>query len=103
MSDYEPLQLGQPEQAKCPDKFSDESTLITPRCKRLYLQLSVNAVYIQFGIMPQGRGSDAGSVVWQEQEPYLPVINTLRRDFDAVRVRNYTPGKEAQVMLTPLR
>ncbi len=99
---YEPLQVGQPEQPPCPDKYDEDSTLIAPRAKRLFLQVSNQAIYLQFGIMPQGRGVDAGSVVWQSEEPYLPIIVTLRRDYDAVRVRNYTPGQEAQAMLTPI-
>jgi hypothetical protein len=97
---YEALQLGQPGQPACPDKYTETSTRITQGSKRVLLQVSKQAVYVQFGIMPQGRGSGAGSVVWQEEEPYLPMTIGLRRGFDAVRVRNYTPGAEAQVLVS---
>ncbi len=99
---FGPLQLGMPGQPACPDEYTPESTILTPRAKRLYLQVSGQTVYLQFGVMPQGRGAGTGSVVWQPEEPYQPVIASLRRDYDAVRVRNYTPGAQAQIMLTPL-
>lgn len=98
---YEPLQVGLPGQPACPDHYNQESTLIAPGSKRIYLQIGVNPAYVQFGTMPQGRGNDEGNVVWQPEEPYLPVIISQVRDYDAVRVRNYTAGEEAQAMLTP--
>lgn len=97
---YQPLQLGQPGQPKCPDQYTNESSRLTPGAKRIILQTSKQAVYVQFGVFVGGvRGSDFGSIVWQAEEVYLPIIGSLARDFDAVRVRNYTPGQEAQVLL----
>jgi hypothetical protein len=97
---YTPIELGQPGKEKCPDKYNAASTLICPDAKRLVLQVSVQAVIIQLGIMQQGKGVGPGSVQWQAEEPYLPMIASLGRTFDAVRVRNFTPGAEAQVFLT---
>jgi hypothetical protein len=94
---YEPLELGQPGKPKCPDKFTPESTLICPGTTRLILQISLQPVYVQLGIMQQGRGTGVGAVQWQAEEPFLPLIASLARKFDAVRVRNFTPGAEAQV------
>lgn len=95
---YEALELGQPGKPKCPDKFNAESTIIVPGCKRLLLQVSVNAVIVQLGIMPQGRGAGLGAVVWQTEDPFLPMIAALTRNFDAVRIRNYTAKNEGQVL-----
>lgn len=97
---YQGLQLGQPGNSKCPDAYNEESTLICPVSKRLVLQISVQAVVVQLGIMQQGTGIGAGSVQWQPEEPFLPIICSLLRDFDAVRVRNFTPKAEAQIFLS---
>lgn len=97
---YAPLELGQAGNDPCPDAFNEDSTAIVPDCQRVILQISGQAVFIQFGIMPQGRSQSEGSVVWQVQEPYLPMIAALSRAYDALRVRNYTPGKESQVLVT---
>jgi hypothetical protein len=97
---YPPLQLGQAGQPKCPNKYNEESSLLCPQSKRLVIQVSKQAVYIQVGIMPQGIGASLGAVVWQPEQPFLPMIASLGRNFDAVRVRNYTEGSEAQIFLT---
>jgi hypothetical protein len=96
---YESLQLGQPGNPKCPNQYTPESTLICPSSNRLILQISNQAVYVQLGVMPHGKGVSAGSVQWQPEQPFLPIVASLGRRFDAVRVRNYTPGAEAQVLL----
>jgi hypothetical protein len=97
---YTPIALGQAGNPKCPDKYNEDSTLICPGAKRLVLQVSLQAVFVQLGLMPQGIGAGAGSVQWQAEEPYLPLIASLGRNFDAVRVRNFAPGVEAQVFVT---
>lgn len=97
---YNPIELGQAGNPKCPDKYNAASTLVCPGAKRLVLQISLQTVVVQLGIMPQGIGADAGSVQWQVEEPYLPMIASLGRTFDAVRVRNFAPGVEAQVFVT---
>jgi hypothetical protein len=96
---YTPLELGQPGNPKCPDRYNDDSTLIVPGCTRLLLQVSAQTLIVQLGIMPQGRGVSEGSVQWQAEDPYLPMIAALNRSFDAVRVRNFSPGIEAQVFI----
>lgn len=98
---YQALELGQAGNPACPDKYTEESTLLATGSRRLILQISAQAVFIQFGTMPQGKGAGLGSVVWQTEMPFLPVVGILPKHFDAVRVRNYTPGAKAQVMLTP--
>lgn len=98
MAVFEPIELGQPERPKCPDVYNDASTRLTPGARRIVLQISKNAVYVQLGIMPHGRGASVGSVVWQDEEPWL-VSAALGRRFDAVRIRNYSKGNEAQVFV----
>ena len=98
---YPPLELGQPGNPACPDNYNNESTLVCVGAQRLVLQISVNAVFVQLGIMPQGKGAGTGAIVWQPEQPYLPMISALSREFDAVRVRNYTPGAKAQVLINP--
>jgi hypothetical protein len=97
---YPALEVGQAGNAPCPDKYNEASTLICPGSNRLVLQVSKQAVFVQLGVMPQGRGVGGGSVVWQSEQPFLPVIASLGRAFDAVRVRNYTPKAEAQVLVS---
>lgn len=102
MGSYESLQLGQPGQVKCPDAFSNENAaLLCPGSTRLVLQISKQAVYVQLGIRDTSAvpGSFAG-IKWQEPRPYLPIVASLGREFDAVRVRNYTKGQEAQVIIS---
>lgn len=98
MAVFDPIELGQVDRPKCPDQYNDASTRLTPGARRLVLQVSKAAVYVQLGIMPQGRGASIGSVVWQSEEPWL-VSASLGRRFDAVRIRNYSPGNEAQVLV----
>jgi hypothetical protein len=100
MSLYAPIILGVAGSPACPDKYNEASTLVCPGAKRFVLQSSVQAIFVQFGLMPQGRSGGAGSVQWQSEEPWMPVIASLGRNFDAVRVRNFVPGKEAQVLLS---
>lgn len=104
---YPAIELGQPASASasanpaCPDKFEPgqgPATLLCSNSHRLLLQVSKQAVMIQFGVMPQGKGAGFGSVVWQEPEPFLPMIASLAREFDAIRIRNYIAGQPAQVL-----
>jgi hypothetical protein len=97
---YDSIELGQPGKAKCPDAYDQDSTLICPDCQRLVLQVSRQAVVVQLGTMPSGKSLSPGAVQWQTEEPYLPLIASLGRTFDAVRIRNYTPGQEAQVFVS---
>lgn len=95
MNSYPPLQLGTPGAQACPDQFTGASTKACPGCGRLVIQISAAAVYIQFG-------TGIGGVLWGVEEPYLPLVGSLTRTFDAVRVRNFAAGVAAQVMLTPV-
>lgn len=95
---YPALELGQPGNPAVPDRYTDASTLICPRSRRLFLQVSLQAVVVQFGLMDQGVGSGKGAVRWQSEEPYLPVTASLGRNFDAVRIKNYLPGKPGQAI-----
>jgi hypothetical protein len=97
---YNPIELGLPGKEACPDRYDEASTLICPRSERLVLQVANQAVFVQLGIMQQGMGTGPGAVQWQAEEPFMPVIGSLGRRFDAVRVRNYTAGLPAQVLLS---
>lgn len=92
---YPPLVLGTPGAPACPDQFTTASTAVSPSCSKLTLQISLAPVYIQFG-------SGIGGVQWGVEEPYYPVIGSVLRSFDAVRVRNFTPGVAAQALITPV-
>jgi len=95
---YPALELGQPGNPKCPDKYTEEASALTPDCTRVLLQVSAQAVFVQFGVMPHGRSLSLAAVVWQHEEPLLPMIAAFSRPYDAVRVRNYTKGAEAQFL-----
>jgi hypothetical protein len=97
---YPPIELGIPGKAACPDQFNDESTRACKGCAKLMVTVSSQYVYIQFGQIPGGGG--IGNVQWGPEEPYGPFTGSLGRRFDAVRVRNLTPGKVAQVLLAPI-
>lgn len=96
---YPALELGQPGNEACPDAYNAASTLYCPAANRLVLQVSKQAVMVQLGVFPQGKGAGLGSIVWQPEHPFLAVFASLGRNFDAVRVRNYTKGQAAQVLV----
>lgn len=93
---YAPLLLGYTGTSACPDRFSSESTLECPGTSSVTVQVSQAAVWVQFG-----RGASPGSIAWQPEEPLLPVVGNLARSCDWVRVRNFTAGQHAQVVITP--
>lgn len=102
MNGYPPIELGQPGKPACPDQFNEQSTLLCKDCVKFYLQTSLSAVYVQLGTI-EVAGSKAGglgNVQWGPEEPYLPVQGSFARKFDAIRVRNLTPGDAAQVFIT---
>lgn len=91
---YPSLELGFPSGPACPDSFTTTSTLICGGARKLRVQTSIAAVYLQFG---QG----IAAPVWGQEEAFYPSIGSLVRLFDAVRVRNFIAGQAAQVILTP--
>lgn len=94
------MEVGIPGKPPCPDEFEEvgPATLICPRSKILLVQISLQAVYMQFGVMDEP-GSFAGSVIWQRERSWVPTSFSHSRNFDAVRVRNFTAGQQAQVSL----
>jgi hypothetical protein len=97
---YASLELGQAGNPPCPDKYNDDSTVLVVGCRKVLLQISLQAVKVQFGVFPTGtRGQSVGGISWQAEEPYLPMIAALARNYDALRVRNYLPGAAAQVLV----
>lgn len=97
---YGNLELGGENATKCPDQYNDAATLICPSSRRLQLQIFNQRVFVQLGRMPQGVGVGKGAVVWYPEEPWTPVVTSLSRQFDAVRVRNREAGKEAEVFVS---
>ncbi len=98
---YLALELGQPGNTPCPDKYSPESTLLCQRSTRLILQIANQGVFLEFGVMDQGQTSGLGGVRWQGEIPLMAgLAGVLHQHFDAVRVRNYAPGAEAEVLLS---
>jgi hypothetical protein len=95
------LELGVPGKPACPDEFEElgPAVLLCPESKILTVQVSVNAVYIQMGVMPNKADRSLGDIVWQRARSWLPTSFSVPREFDAVRVRNFVAGKEAQVTL----
>ncbi len=97
---YEALELGQPDSPACPDRYTRESSLLCPGSRRLILQVSAQAVFVQFGRMRAGLGVNLAAIQWEDEMPFLPCMGHIPRQFDAVRVRNYTPGTPAQVLIS---
>lgn len=94
MSAYPALMLGTPGASACPDAFSSASTLSCPGTRILTVQIAVAGIYLQVGY---GLG---GNVRWDSEEPLLPILGSLARSCDWVRVRNQVAGQAAQVLLT---
>jgi hypothetical protein len=65
-----------------------------PGARKLRVQVSEATVVIQFAI-------GVASPVWEDEQPLYPTVGSITRRFDAVRVRNFTTGVAAQVILTP--
>ena len=99
-SGYGSIELGQPGNPECPNEYNEASTLICPGAVKCLIQISVAAVYIEFGINRQG-ATGVGNITWGPKEPLLPIVLLRGRRFDAIRVRNYTKGVPAQVLITP--
>jgi hypothetical protein len=97
---HAPIEVGQAGREKCPDKYNEASTLWCPNAKKLVLQISKQKVFVQLGLMQQGAAGGIGSVQWQPEEPFIPLVASLTREFDAVRVRNWLAGAEAEVFIT---
>lgn len=100
VSGYGSIELGQPGNPTCPDAYNEASTLICPVSVKALIQISVAAVFVQFGVNQRG-ASGGGNVVWGPEEPMLPIVLLRGRRFDAIRVRNFTAGVAAQVLITP--
>lgn len=98
---FEQLELGMPGSEPCPNAFEALSTLYCPGAKKLILQVGVNAVKVQLGIMGEGGvTAGLGGITWQPHETFFPCLASLERDFDAVRVHNRVAGQEAQVLIS---
>lgn len=93
MNVYPPLQLGTPGKPACPDEYTTASTLLCPGCSTVLLQIGVAAVYVSFGV-------GVAAPDWGPDEPFLPLAVSQGRSFDAVRVKNFTPGLAAQVLIS---
>lgn len=100
MAVYEALQLGLPGTPAVPDHYTAESTLLCPGAKRIVLQILEQAVIVQLGLAREGVPAGLGSIVWQAEDPWLPITAALARDFDAVRVKAFTPGVHGQIIVT---
>lgn len=79
-----------------------DQEILCPNCTRLTAFVSNQAVYITFG---QG----LGMALYGEAEAYLPFSGQLIRQFDAFKIRAYTPAAQlaagatqARVQLTPI-
>jgi hypothetical protein len=101
MSGYGSIELGQPGNPAIPDQYTPDSTLLAPQSEKCLIQVSLQGVFVQFG-KTIGKGGGLGNVVWEQEEPLLPLTMIRNVEFDAVRVRNYTPGHPGQVLITPL-
>jgi hypothetical protein len=94
-------QLGNPALPNNPKEATiEEATRLCPGSDRLLIFVSANAIYLQLGYMQNGRGTSSAAVDWQPPKPMRPCAATLYRQFDAVRVYNYTPGRAAEVLLS---
>jgi hypothetical protein len=96
---YRPLELGESGQPRVPNQFSEESTLFCPSSERLLLTVMRNSVYVELGQLREGEASSLGSIQWQGEFRMLPIVASLGRLFDAVRVRNFDPESPGAVIL----
>lgn len=100
---YPALELGQAGNPACPNKPTEESSLLCPSTRRLLIQVAANAAFIQLGTMlPQARGQSLAACVWQPPIPLEVGSGVLHVGCDAVRAYNYVSGSEAQVLVSPL-
>lgn len=79
-----------------------DQEILCPQCNRLTFMISNQAVYITFG---QG----TPMALYGLAEVYLPTVGQLIRQFDAFKIRAYTPAAklpagatQARVQLTPI-
>lgn len=73
-------------------------TLTCPGSRRITLQVSNAMAAIGFGA---GGGIRGGAPVFPaSDEPFLPTVGGLTRECDAIRVKSYTPGLPARVLIT---
>lgn len=93
------------ENASEPLKIFDGSTTDTyqylrcPGTRRLLLQVTNAQVYIGYGTLSGGGGS---AVYPPNDEPFLPVIGSIERECDEVRIKSYIPGTPAKVIIRAL-
>jgi hypothetical protein len=102
---YEPVELGLPETPACPNKFEaavegNPAVLFCPGARVLILQVAANAIKLELGLMQAGQTSGMGGIIWQPHESFFPCLARLPRDFDALRVKNWKSGAEAQVLIS---
>lgn len=95
MAGYTPLILGLPGYVAVPAAFEAASTRECPGSVKLVLQVSVGAVWVQFGL-------GIAAPVWGTEELFLPTQGSLVRNFDAVRVRRFSEQSPPQVILQPI-
>jgi hypothetical protein len=74
------------------DGYTDAATLRCPGTTRLLIHTRNAAIGYQLG-----RGRPAS--VWQDEVMMLPGTASLIRACDAIRVRSWTAGKPAQVIV----
>jgi hypothetical protein len=79
-----------------------DKEVLCPGCNRLSVQVSNQAVYITFG-------AGTPMAIYEPAEVFLPVIGNVLRNFDAFKVRAYTPAAslpagatQARVQLRPI-
>ena len=71
--------------------------LVCPDVTTVTVQVSNTAISIGFGTGGNGR---PGTATYSQDEVLLPSIGGLDRDCNAIRIKNYTPGTPARVMLS---
>lgn len=66
-----------------------------PGTTRVLLQISGAKVLVGFGTSYGG-----GSAVYPADEPFLPVVGSVQRDCDAIRIKSAVPGVPATATIT---
>lgn len=77
------------------DGYDTARTLSCPNTRRLNIDVTVAAVYVQLG-----HGTPAS--VWDTETFFAPSFRSLERACDAVRVRSAKAGTPAQVTVAAL-
>jgi hypothetical protein len=83
------------------DTYTAANSLTAPGARRFRFEVFNNAIFWQLGFIRPGAGSRSGPAIrWSANEYRLaPARGSLRRTFDAIRIRSAVAGSPAQATI----